>query len=53
VTKTYKIIRYYRGADEGSEIIARGLTWEQAQEHFKCLDSQGPDWIDGYKEEKS
>ncbi len=62
---TYKIIRFYQG-DHPREIIAGGLTEEEAQEHcsdpetssstcqlpenIQRTEEHGP-WFDGYAEE--
>lgn len=60
---TYKIIRNYFESHRSSQIIARGLTLEEAQEH--CRDPEtisrtcsaakarqvGGTWFDGYTEE--
>ena len=62
--KTYKIIRFFRDNDEqNGQIIAKGLTLEEAQRHCShpetssstCTDNYleqkyGP-WFDGYDEE--
>lgn len=47
--KTYSIIRFYRTA--GSEIIATGMTLEEAQEWCGRDDTHGDGWFDGYREE--
>ncbi len=47
---TYKIVRLYQ--DETSRnIIARGLTLEEAQAHCQRDDTHGDGWFDGYEEE--
>lgn len=46
---TYKIIRFKR--DEANEVLVRGLTLEQAQEHCQREDTSGDGWFDGYTAE--
>lgn len=47
--KTYRIVRFHlKGA---REIIATGLTLEEAQEHCSRDDTRGDGWFDGYEEE--
>lgn len=46
---TYKIIRFKR--DEENEVLVRGLTLEQAQEHCNRDDTEGDGWFDGYQRE--
>lgn len=51
---TYKIIRFKQ--DGENEVIERGLTLEEAQEHCQRADTQGIDknglkWFDGYTQE--
>ena len=46
---TYKIVRFrFKG---GNEVIATGLTLEEAQEHCSREDTHGDGWFDGYDEE--
>lgn len=47
--QTYKIVRFYR--EHGSEVIATGLTLEEAQEWCSRDDTRGVDWFDGYTKE--
>ena len=47
--KTYSIIRYYR--DTGQEVIATGMSLEDAQEWCRRDDTHGNGWFDGYREE--
>jgi len=47
---TYMIKRFYQ-KEERNEIIATGLTLEEAQEHCSCNDTKGEGWFDGYEEE--
>jgi hypothetical protein len=47
---TYKIVRFYQD-DRPREIIDRGLTLEQAQEHCRREDTQGDGWFDGHEKE--
>ena len=57
MTKTYKIIRFHRQCNNKSNIIVRGLTLQEAQEHCKRADTHKIDkngevvWFDGYTEE--
>lgn len=47
--KTYSIVRFY--FKHGSEIIATGITLEEAKEWCSRDDTRGDDWFDGYREE--
>lgn len=47
--KTYSIVRFY--FKNGSEIIATGMTLEEAQEWCQRDDTHGEGWFDGYREE--
>ena len=49
--KTYKIIRFRREEAGKAEVIATGLTLEQAQAHCKREDTAGDGWFDGYEQE--
>lgn len=54
--KLYKIRRFYRNDERSGEIVKRGLTLAQAQEHCQdesthARDSHGVVWFDGYEEE--
>ena len=52
----YQIIRYYYLYDASSvnsEVIKKGLTLEQAQEHCNREDTKGKDWFDGYTKEEN
>lgn len=44
---TYSIIRYYRDHN-GTDLIADGLTLEEAREHCRQADTRGEGWFDGY-----
>lgn len=46
---TYKIIRFHQ--DDDNEVIATGLTLEEAQTHCKDPSTHGEGWFDGYEEE--
>lgn len=46
---TYMIIRFR--FDKDSEVIATGLTLEEAQAHCRREDTHGEGWFDGYEEE--
>lgn len=46
---TYKIIRFK--FNEDNEVIKRGLTLEEAQEHCQREDTHGDGWFDGYDED--
>ena len=48
---TYKIVRFKFNGD--SEIIATGLTLDEAQTHSQREDTHGDGWFDGYVEEES
>lgn len=47
--QTYKIIRFRQHGD--NEVLVRGLTLEQAQEHCNRDDTRGDGWFDGYAKE--
>lgn len=63
---TYRIVRFFQDNKQPREVITRGLSLEQAQEHCEDPDTssktctteagmkrtqlQGP-WFDGYEEE--
>lgn len=62
---TYRVIRMYRDLDK-REVVAEGLTQQEAQEHCRskqtssstCTDAEGAErtdkfgpWFDGYEEE--
>jgi hypothetical protein len=64
---TYKIVRFFQNLDIPSQIIATGLTLEEAQKYCQnpetssktCTTSTGKrrtetkgPWFDGYREEK-
>ena len=46
---TYMVIRFRRDGDR--EVLVRGLTLEQAQEHCRREDTHGEGWFDGYDED--
>lgn len=46
---TYKIVRFHFQGE--SEVIATGLTLEEAQAHCQRDDTRGDGWFDGYNEE--
>ena len=47
--KTYKIIRFYQ---EGTpEVMAEGLTLQEAQAHCQDDTTSGEGWFDGYEAE--
>lgn len=46
---TYKIVRFH--FDSENEVIDRGLTLEEAQEHCNRDDTKGEGWFDGYYKE--
>lgn len=46
---TYEVVRFRRTED--NEVLVRGLTLEQAQEHCRRDDTHGEGWFDGYREE--
>ena len=48
---TYKIVRFYADLYRDQEVIKRGLTLEQAQEHCSNEGTRGDGWFDGYMEE--
>ena len=43
----YMITRFYQD-DRPREVLVRGLTLEQAQEHCSREDTHGEGWFDGY-----
>ena len=47
--ETYKIIRFVFKGD--NEVIAKGLTLEEAQEHCRDESTHGEGWFDGYDRE--
>lgn len=47
--KTYKITRFRLNGE--SDVIARGLTLEEAQEWCRREDTHGEGWFDGYSVE--
>lgn len=49
--KTYTIVRFYQDSNKEKELIATGLTLEEAQEHCHREDTHGDGWFDGYDEE--
>ena len=61
---TYKIVRFYQDDDSDDEVIATGLTLEQAQAHCEdpeagstatraaeAVTRRAGNWFDGYIEE--
>jgi len=46
---SYKIVRFHFNKE--NEVIATGLTLEEAQEHCNRDDTHGEGWFDGYTEE--
>ncbi len=46
---TYSIVRFTFNAP--SEVIATGLTLEEAQEHCEDESTHGDGWFDGYRAE--
>lgn len=50
---TYKIVRFCRDLDDPRhrQVIKRGLTLEEAQEHCEDESTHGDGWFDGYTEE--
>jgi len=51
--KTYTIKRFYRDSNKETEIIATGLTYEEAMEHCNDPDTSNSEegWFDGKEEE--
>ena len=47
--ETYKIVRFRFDGD--SEVIARGLSLEEAQAHCRREDTHGDGWFDGYEKD--
>mgnify|MGYP003119356509 CR=1 FL=1 len=48
----YKIVRMYQKPGQGTKVIKRGLTLEQAQEHCRRPDTRKEGvWFDGYSED--
>ena len=48
--KTYSIVRFFKNG-EVSQIIERGLSLAEAQEHCKREDTSTDEYFDGYNEE--
>lgn len=48
---TYRIVRFKRNSYEPQEVIRKGLTLEEAEEHCCQDDTHGDGWFDGYQEE--
>jgi hypothetical protein len=48
--ETYKIVRFKRD-EVCHEVIARGLTLDEAQAHCQNPETHGEGWFDGYTEE--
>ncbi len=48
---TYKIVRFTQGAPDDREVIATGLSLDEAQDHCSREDTHGDGWFDGYYEE--
>ena len=48
--RTYKIMRAYADS-RPKEVIKRGVTLEEAQEHCSREDTHGDGWFDCYYEE--
>ena len=51
--EVYRIVRYYQSLDclGGKEVIAQGLTLDEARAHCSNPDTKGVGWFDGYEEE--
>lgn len=47
---TYKILRFYRD-DRPTDVIATGLTLDEAQAHCRDESTHGDGWFDGYEVE--
>lgn len=47
---TYEIVRFRFGGGE-DEVIATGLSLEEAREWCRREDTRGTGWFDGYREE--
>lgn len=47
--ETYEIVRFVFQGD--NEVIATGLTLEEAQAHCEREDTHGSGWFDGYRRE--
>ena len=48
---TYKIIRFHKDIAKSGQVVATGLTLEEAQDHCNDPATSGEDWFDGYEEE--
>lgn len=46
---TYSIIRFHK--NKPNEVIATGLTLEEAREHCDSPDTSGDGWFDGFGQE--
>lgn len=52
VKRTYKIVRFYHPrTGKDNEVIATGLTLEEAQEHCNDKSTATDDYFDGYQGE--
>lgn len=49
---TYMIIRYRKDEGFAQEIIKKGLTLKEAQEHCQNPETKGDGWLDGYIKEE-
>lgn len=47
---SYMIVRFFQD-DRPKEIIKRGLTLKEAQDHCNCPKTHGEGWFDGYEQE--
>jgi hypothetical protein len=47
--QTYEIVRFR--FKEENEVLATGVTLEEAQEHCEREDTHGDGWFDGYRAE--
>lgn len=53
--ETYSIVRFFAPhhptKPNENQVIQKGLTLEEAQEHCRDPDTRGDDWFDGYRSE--
>lgn len=47
----YKIVRFRQSSHEDNEVIAYGLTLDEAQAWCERDDTHGDGWFDGYTKE--
>lgn len=48
--ESYKIIRFFKDGER--QIVAEGVTLDEAREHCKSKSTEGENWFDGYQKEE-